>query len=606
MQVLSTFSRGPIRSLIRQYYSLEWKEHAINNTKRYVSSNSSSQKPSKTVPKAPEPPRRVSLNDLKKWKASGRKIVMVTAYDYPSAVHADLAEVDVVLVGDSVAMVSLGHDTTQQRPLIVGDMPFGSYEISPEIAMQNAYRLVKEGHVGCIKLEGGRKLANTVYRIVQGGIAVMGHIGLTPASVSAIGGFRSFGKNYEEAKDILEDALALEEAGAFAIVVECVPEIVAKHITELINIPTIGIGAGKYTCGQVLVYHDMCGMLQHPHHAKVTPKFCKKYAQVGYAIQEALETYRDEVRNGDFPSEQYSPYEIPEEEYIKFKEQVQIIGNARRNKHAKEKKNKEESFALYGKQYLNILLSYRPAFVLTREPWKDEQLRRLLEKKNIKTVSVPCVKQETTEALDDFVQSLQSEVDGSLHYVIVTSTEAARLVADSCKRIGRFPPYFYLAAVGMSTARQLKPLLKDGETNSFIFIPSKATGEALAEELPALAPQTVVYYPTSLLAANVVEKRLTERGFFVKRWNIYTTVATQWTEEQRQVAEEAQVVAFGSPSAVRIWTERVSKKRIGVCIGETTAKTCQELGFESVVFAKQPGLEGWANAVEEALQQVVA
>eukprot|EP00871_Galdieria_phlegrea_P000462 jgi/Galph1/1416/GphlegSOOS_G121.1 len=221
----------------------------------------------------------------------------------------------------------------------------------------------------------------------------------------------------------------------------------------------------------------------------------------------------------------------------------------------------------------------------------------LLEKKNInRTVSVPCVKQETTEALDDFVQSLQSEVDGSLHYVIVTSTEAARLVADSCKRIGRFPPSFYLAAVGMSTARQLKSLLKDGETNSFIFIPSKATGEALAEELPALAPQTVVYYPTSLL---------TERGFFVKRWNIYTTVATQWTEEQRQ-RKKAQVVAFGSPSAVRIWTERVSKKRIGVCIGETTAKTCQELGFESVVFAKQPGLEGWANAVEEALQQVVA
>jgi 3-methyl-2-oxobutanoate hydroxymethyltransferase len=212
-----------------------------------------------------------------------------------------------------------------KRALIVGDLPFGSYEISPPQAMSSAYRLVKEGSVDAVKLEGGRKMAETVHRIVEGGIAVMGHIGLTPASVSAIGGFRSFGRNSKEAIEIFQGALALEEAGAFAVVLECIPHLVAKHITECLSIPTIGIGAGKYTSGQVLVYHDMIGMLQHPHHAKVTPKFCKKYAQVGEAIQEALENYRDEVMQGKFPNETYSPYHISEEEYEKFVQEMQKL-----------------------------------------------------------------------------------------------------------------------------------------------------------------------------------------------------------------------------------------------------------------------------------------
>ncbi|GJQ11105.1 hypothetical protein GpartN1_g2896.t1 [Galdieria partita] len=332
-----------ICSGLLQRYSLF---ESLSNLQRVVPAVSrlvvkGTQRRFKVIPKAPEPPRRVNLQDLRKWKVEGRKIVMITAYDYPSAVHADLAEIDVVLVGDSVAMVALGHDTTQKvtltdmihhcravvngckRPLIVGDLPFGSYEVSPEQAMSSAYRLIKEGSVDAVKLEGGKKIAETVHRIVQGGIAVMGHVGLTPASVSAIGGFRSFGRNCKEAKDILEDAFALQEAGAFAVVLECVPQVVAKHITELLHIPTIGIGAGKYTSGQVLVYHDMCGMLQHPHHAKVTPKFCKKYAQVGEAIQEALENYRDEVRNGEFPSETYSPYHMPKEEYEQFLQEIQ-------------------------------------------------------------------------------------------------------------------------------------------------------------------------------------------------------------------------------------------------------------------------------------------
>jgi len=322
---------------------LKWKNNNNNNSNYRNIPITSFKKGFKVAPKAPEPPGRVNLQDLRKWKREGRKIVMMTAYDYPSAVHADLSEMDVVLVGDSVAMVTLGHDTTQKvtiddmiyhcravvngckRALIVGDLPFGSYEISPPQAMSSAYRLVKEGSVDAVKLEGGRKMAETVHRIVEGGIAVMGHIGLTPASVSAIGGFRSFGRNSKEAIEIFQGALALEEAGAFAVVLECIPHLVAKHITECLSIPTIGIGAGKYTSGQVLVYHDMIGMLQHPHHAKVTPKFCKKYAQVGEAIQEALENYRDEVMQGKFPNETYSPYHISEEEYEKFVQEMQKL-----------------------------------------------------------------------------------------------------------------------------------------------------------------------------------------------------------------------------------------------------------------------------------------
>jgi 3-methyl-2-oxobutanoate hydroxymethyltransferase len=266
---------------------------------------------------------------------------MVTAYDYPSACHVDAADIDIILVGDSVGMVVLGHDTTQgvtmdqmlyhcqavargsSKPLIIGDMPFGSYENSANVAYDNALRFIKEGGVDCVKLEGGMERVDTVNHIVSGGIAVMGHIGLMPQRISVLGGFRSQGKNFEAAKRIVQEAQALEEAGAFALVVECVPAEVAKAVTEAVSIPTIGIGSGKFTSGQVLVYHDLLGMLQHAHHAKVAPSFCKKYGNVGEQIQEALCSYQNEVRSGSFPGDSFSPYKIPEKDLALFRDWLQ-------------------------------------------------------------------------------------------------------------------------------------------------------------------------------------------------------------------------------------------------------------------------------------------
>jgi len=285
------------------------------------------------TPKAPATPRRVSISDIRRMTKRGVPITALTAYDYPSAVHADLAQIDMVLVGDSVAMVELGRETTQSltmeemlhhtkavmrgapRSLVIADMPFGSYQLNPEQAMGNAYRVIKETGAGGVKMEGGVPIKESVRRVVQGGIAVLGHTGLLPASVSAIGQYRSFGKNAKEAIAITEDALALQDAGAFAIVLECVPERVAQFVTDKLDIPTIGIGAGQGTSGQVLVYHDVLGMLQHPHHAKVTPKFVKRYAACAEFIQEGLEMYKKEVKSRTFPSEEYCPYEIPDKEW---------------------------------------------------------------------------------------------------------------------------------------------------------------------------------------------------------------------------------------------------------------------------------------------------
>ncbi|KAA8494129.1 3-methyl-2-oxobutanoate hydroxymethyltransferase 2, mitochondrial [Porphyridium purpureum] len=295
------------------------------------------------IPKAPSPPRRVTLAQIRKWYVEKRPIVMLTAYDYPAAVHADLAGIDIVLVGDSVGMVELGYDTTQyvsmddmihhcravhtgaRRPYIVGDMPFGSYEVSAERAMDNAFRFIQAGKVNAVKLEGGIRSAHTVHRIVQSGVAVMGHTGLTPQSVSAIGSFRPMGQTFDEARQILQDCLALQEAGAFAIVLECIPERLAAQITSALSIPTIGIGAGRHTSGQVLVYHDLVGMLTHPHHAKVVPKFCKRYARVGEYVNNALEQYRDEVRSRTFPDDAYSPYSIADDEFERFREYAESV-----------------------------------------------------------------------------------------------------------------------------------------------------------------------------------------------------------------------------------------------------------------------------------------
>lgn len=263
-------------------------------------------------------------------------MAMITAYDYPSAKHAEYAEFEIVLVGDSVGMVVLGYDTTQPVTMdemlhhckavrrgaptrfIVGDMPYGSYESSPEEALRNAYRFIKEAGCDAVKLEGGGSRVETVKKLVDGGVAVMGHVGLTPQGISVLGGFRAQGRTAIRARQIVDEALALQEAGAFALVVECVPAQVGKAITDSVKIPVIGIGAGPHTNGQVLVYHDLLGILHHPHHEKHVPSFCKRYSKLGGEINESLTQYRQEVLEGVFPSNEFSPYKMSETEQERF------------------------------------------------------------------------------------------------------------------------------------------------------------------------------------------------------------------------------------------------------------------------------------------------
>ena len=277
-----------------------------------------------------------SVLEIQNLRREKKKITMITAYDYPSAKHASYADFDIILIGDSVGMVCLGYDSTQPVTMqdmlhhckavrrgapskfLVGDLPFGSYESSHVDAFRNAAALVKEGNVDAVKIEGGANRADTVQKLVDGGIAVMGHIGLTPQAIGVLGGFRAQGKTAAKARQLVDDALALQEAGAFAIVIECVPSNVAEVITKALQIPTIGIGAGKSTSGQVLVYHDVLGMMHHPHHEKHVPKFCKKYARLGVDVHEALSSFRNDVVNESFPSDVYSPFKMSEEEIKKF------------------------------------------------------------------------------------------------------------------------------------------------------------------------------------------------------------------------------------------------------------------------------------------------
>ena len=288
------------------------------------------------APKNHSKERKMTSLELQYMKRKGLRICMLTAYDYPTAKHAENAGVDMVLVGDSLGMVVLGYETTQPVTMeemlhhckavrrgapsrfIVGDLPFGSYESGPEEALRNAYRLIKEAGMDAVKLEGGKNRAETVRKLTDCGVAVMGHIGLTPQGVSVLGGFRAQGRTAIKARAIVDDAVALQEAGAFGIVVECVPSIVAKAVTDTLKIPVIGIGAGPHTTGQVLVYHDLLGVEHHPHFEKHVPSFCKRYAKLGKTIDNALTQYRDEVRTGLFPTDQYNPYKMSQEEQEKF------------------------------------------------------------------------------------------------------------------------------------------------------------------------------------------------------------------------------------------------------------------------------------------------
>jgi 3-methyl-2-oxobutanoate hydroxymethyltransferase len=278
--------------------------------------------------------KKITLLDIQKKKEDKRPITMLTAYDYSSATLVDAAQIDIILVGDSLAMTMLGHDSTvfvtleemlhharavsrgAQYAFMVGDLPFMSYEVSREQAVTNAGRFLKEARMDGVKLEGGAEMADKATAIVQAGIPVMGHIGLTPQTVSKLGGFRVQGRTADSAHQLVQDALALEAAGCFAIVLEAIPTPVAQAITAQLTIPTIGIGAGLHCDGQVLVYHDLLGLFD-----KFTPKFVKQYANLRQPILDALTNYRDEVADGRFPADEHT-YNMKAEEVTAFQEKL--------------------------------------------------------------------------------------------------------------------------------------------------------------------------------------------------------------------------------------------------------------------------------------------
>jgi 3-methyl-2-oxobutanoate hydroxymethyltransferase len=271
--------------------------------------------------------KKIDLVTLKKMKQDGRPITMVTAYDTPTACMVDAAGVDMVLVGDSAANVVLGYKDTisitvdellhhtkavsrgLKRALLVGDMPFMSYNVSVEQAISNAGRFMKEGRADAVKVEGGDWVATTVCGMVKAGIPVIGHLGLTPQTAGMLGGYRVQGKTAECARQIYDDALRLQEAGAFMLVLECVPEKLGALISKKMEIPVIGIGAGPGTDGQVLVFHDLVGIK-----SGFSPKFVKRYAEAGQIMQEAVKTYCMEVRERQFPSKEHS-FAISDEEF---------------------------------------------------------------------------------------------------------------------------------------------------------------------------------------------------------------------------------------------------------------------------------------------------
>jgi len=262
---------------------------------------------------------KVTVRTLRRMKERGEKITMLTAYDVSTARAVDDAGLDVVLVGDSLGMVVLGYPTTLpvtmdemahharavargiSRALLVVDLPFMSYQVSREDALRNAGRLLKEDGAEAVKLEGGREVAGTVEALVAAGIPVMGHLGLTPQAFHQMGGYRVQARSAEEADRLLKDASALERAGIFALVLEGIPAEVARRVSQAVSVPTIGIGAGPFCDGQVLVTHDMLGL-----QTDLSPKFVKRYMQARQLFVEAMRQFRDEVRSGAFPGPEHS------------------------------------------------------------------------------------------------------------------------------------------------------------------------------------------------------------------------------------------------------------------------------------------------------------
>ena len=262
---------------------------------------------------------KTTVPEIQARKQSGEKITVLTAYDYPWALLVDRAGIDIVLVGDSLGMVVLGYPDTVsvsmdemlhhlkavtravKRALVVVDMPFGSYNVTIEKAIENANRLMKDGRADAVKLEGGRPMAETVAALVKAGIPVQGHIGLTPQTASALGGFKVQGQSAEAARSLIADARALAAAGCFSIVLEAIPAPIARLITEAVEVPTIGIGAGADCDGQVLVIHDMVGLFD-----RFTPKFVKQYARINETVAQVIAAYKRDVQDGHFPDTHHS------------------------------------------------------------------------------------------------------------------------------------------------------------------------------------------------------------------------------------------------------------------------------------------------------------
>jgi 3-methyl-2-oxobutanoate hydroxymethyltransferase len=265
------------------------------------------------------PQKKLTVPDVVAMKQSGKRITMMTAYDAAFARLVDRAGIDVLLVGDSLGMVVLGYPNTvpvtmddmvrhaaavsrgATRPLLIGDMPFGSYQTGPQDALRNAARFLKEAGMDAVKIEGGHETVDTVKALVENGISVMAHVGLTPQRVAQLGGFKTQAKSARAARRLIDDAIALEDAGAFAVVLESIPAPVAAMVTERLHIPTIGIGAGIDCDGQVLVLHDVLGL-----YGDFKPKFAKRYADIGAQVVEALQAFDAEVRSGKFPDAEHS------------------------------------------------------------------------------------------------------------------------------------------------------------------------------------------------------------------------------------------------------------------------------------------------------------
>jgi len=263
--------------------------------------------------------KKLTVPEIVAMKRDARRITMMTAYDVAFARLVDRAGIDIILVGDSAGMVMLGYPNTvpvtmdnmvqmaaavsrgASRPVLVGDMPFGSYQTGPQDALRNASRFLKEAGMDAVKIEGGRETVDTVRALVENGISVMAHVGLTPQRVAMLGGFKTQARSARAARRLIDDAVALEEAGAFSIVLESIPAPVAAMVTERLDIPTIGIGAGAECDGQVLVLHDVLGLF-----GEFKPKFAKRYADIGTAVVDALRAFDADVRSGAFPDAEHS------------------------------------------------------------------------------------------------------------------------------------------------------------------------------------------------------------------------------------------------------------------------------------------------------------